>query len=123
MNKISKTMAIGLAFLLAAFTVWAADVSGKWIANAAGAELTLELKVDGAQVTGTLNNPQAGPAEIKEGKIEGDAISFHVVRTINNAETKVNWKGTVAGEEIKFTRQAEGAAAGPATEIIAKRAP
>jgi hypothetical protein len=123
MKTITKALALGLALLLSASPVWAADVSGKWIASAGGTDLTLELKVDGSSVTGTLNNPQAGPTEIKDGKLEGDAISFYVIRTINSAETKVNWKGTVAGEEIKFNRQVEGAAGGPATEIVAKRAP
>jgi len=31
---------------------------------------------------------------------------------------KITWKGKVAGDEIKFTRQAEG---GNAEEIIAKK--
>jgi hypothetical protein len=56
-------------------------------------------------------------------KISGgsDNVSFHVVRTANNATNKIQWKGTIHGEEIHFTRSVEGAP-GPGMEIIAKRA-
>jgi hypothetical protein len=102
--------------------VWAQDLTGKWTATAIGnnVAVTLDLKVAGNVVAGAILNPQSGPAEIKEGKVESDSISFHVVRTANNATNKILWRGTVEGEEIHFTRSAEGA--GPAMEIIAKRA-
>jgi hypothetical protein len=66
-------------------------------------------------------NPQSGPAEIRDGKIEGNSISFHVLRTANNATNKVLWQGTIAGEEIRFTRSVESVP-GPGMDIIAKRA-
>jgi hypothetical protein len=104
----------------------AADIGGKWIAQAGNDQLTLTFAVDGSKLTGTVDNPQAGPADIKEGKIEGDAISFHVVRKMGETEMKIMWKGKVAGSEIKFTREAQGGMGGPggggAMEIIAKRA-
>ena len=91
--------------------------------------MTLTLKVDGNTVTGTLNNSQVpGDVEIKEGKITGDEVSFFLMRTIGQAETKVLWKGKISGDEIKFTRSTEAGAAGAAggggapTEILAKRA-
>lgn len=56
-------------------------------------------------------------------KISGgsDNVSFHVVCTANNATNEIQWKGTIHGEEIHFTRSVEGAP-GPGMEIIAKRA-
>jgi hypothetical protein len=79
-------------------------------------------------LTGTVDNTQAGPTDIKEGKIEGDNISFYVVRTMGESQIKISWKGTIAGDEIKFKRQVEGGgmggpggAAAAAEEIIAKR--
>ena len=85
--------------------------------------------MDGSNVTGTLNNSQLpGDVEIKEGKITGDEVSFFLMRTIGQAETKVLWKGKISGDEIKFTRSTEGGAAGAPggggtpTEILAKRA-
>jgi hypothetical protein len=69
-------------------------------------------------VTGTLDNSMAGPTDIKEGKITGDEISFYVVRKLGENDAKITWKGKVAGDEIKFTRQAQG---NNAEEIIAKK--
>ena len=118
--------AIALLTLLA--SAWAADVAGKWSAKAQGADITLTFKVDGTALTGTVDNTQAGPTDIKEGKIEGDNISFYVVRTMGESQIKISWKGTIAGDEIKFKRQVEGGgmggpggAAAAAEEIIAKR--
>ena len=60
----------------------------------------------------------AGPTDIKEGKIDGDEVSFYVVRKIGETDTRITWKGKIAGDEIKFTRQAAG---GNSEEITAKR--
>ena len=117
--------AIGLVLVcvLAASAAWAQDLTGKWTATAVGnnVAVTLDLKVAGNVVTGAILNPQSGPAEIKDGKIEGNKISFHVVRTANNETRKVLWQGTIEGEEIHFTRSVEGATT-PAMQVIAKRA-
>jgi hypothetical protein len=115
-------------FLLSSFVLlaliasaWAADVTGQWKAQAQGADITLTFKVDGNALTGTVDNSMAGPTDIKEGKIEGDEISFYVSRKINESEMKITWKGKVAGDEIKFTRKAEGGTGGAAEEIVAKK--
>jgi hypothetical protein len=111
-----------LALLALAGSAWAADFAGKWTADAAGTLITLTFKVDGTALTGTVDNPQAGPAEIKDGKIDGDNISFYVVRKLGENDAKITWKGKAAGDEIKFVRESPGAQGGGATEIIAKRA-
>jgi hypothetical protein len=107
---------------------WAADVTGKWIAQAPGnqgnVDITLNFKVDGTTLTGTVDNPQAGPADIKDGKTDGDKISFHVVRKIGENDMKVVWKGVIAGDEIRFSREVEGGMGGgqgASPEIIARR--
>jgi hypothetical protein len=120
--RVAKGLVLACAFAAAA--AWAQDLTGKWTATAVSnsVAVTLDLKVTGNVVTGAILNPQSGPAEIKDGKIDGDKISFHVVRTRDNATTdKVLWQGTIHGEEIHFTRSVEGAP-GPAMEIVAKRA-
>jgi|WetSurMetagenome_2_1015567.scaffolds.fasta_scaffold1151025_1 hypothetical protein len=127
MMKLMKitTMFIGLIAILAfSISGLAADVNGKWAAQAQGADITLTLKVEGTALTGTLNNSQAGEVEIRDGKLNGDEISFYVVRNINDTEMKISWKGKMAGDEIKFTREVIGGQGGPgaaAAEIIAKR--
>lgn len=139
----NKVMWICLAFLLIIpASLSAADISGKWTADAPGqngnVEVTLTFKVEGQKLTGSLNNASVGSTEIKEGKIEGNKVSFHVVRDINGMEMKIIWKGEITGpDEIKFKRtweisgggfgggQGQGQGRGGAsseTEIIAKRA-
>jgi hypothetical protein len=118
-----RAIAFVLACAFAASAAWAQDLTGKWTATAVGnnVAVTLDLKVAGNVVTGAILNPQSGPAEINDGKIDGKSISFHVVRTANNATTKILWRGTIEGEEIHFTRSVEGATA-PGMQVIAKRA-
>ena len=140
MNK--KMLLIGAVMLTALVaSAWGADVAGKWIAQApAGqgtSEITLIFKVDGTGLTGTLDNSQMpGAIEIKDGKLQDNDISFHVLRTFGENEMKVLWKGKVSGDEIRFTREIEGGMMGggaggaggaggggaAADEIIAKRA-
>jgi hypothetical protein len=118
-----KYILSGAVVLLAlSACAWAADVAGTWKAQAQGVEITLTLKVDGNTLSGTLSNSQAGPADIKDGKIEGDDISFLVIRKMGESEIKISWKGKVAGDEIKFKREAQGGmGGGAAEEIVAKR--
>jgi hypothetical protein len=133
----SKIISIGAVVLFALTSAWAADVTGKWIAHAPGgqgqgdSEITLVFKVDGNSLTGTLNNSlMPGDVSINEGKVNGDDISFSLMRKFGESEMKVVWKGKISGDEIKFTREAQGGMAGgpgggagaAATEIIAKRA-
>lgn len=139
----SRLFLVG-AVILMAFTIsaWAADVAGKWIAEAPNgqqgtSEITLVFKVDGTALTGTLDNSaMPGAIELKDGKVEGDDVSFHVLRSFGENEMKVVWKGKATGDEIKFTRAIEGGMMGGGPggggagggggaapdEIIAKRA-
>lgn len=105
-----KKLLSGLCILLVvpAF-VLAADISGKWKGEAPGSEGNVELiltfKVEGTKLTGTLDNPEVGSADIKDGKVEGEAVSFHLDRNVNGMDMKIIWKGTISGEdEIKFKR-------------------
>jgi len=107
-----KMLLIGSAVLLVLLAAaYAADVTGKWVAEMPGrggqgtTQTTFDLKVDGAKLTGTMTSGQGEPAEISEGKVEGDNISFVVVRKRNDMEFKTLWKGKVSGDEIKFTRE------------------
>lgn len=83
--------------------------SGKWLIKDGDNEMKLELKAEGSQLTGTIENPQMpGAIEFKEGKIEGDKISFSYVRQMNGQDMKISWSGTLSGDEIKLKRDAGG---------------
>ena len=101
-----------LFLFLAAAAVFAADVNGKWVAQVPGRggetrEATFTFKADGNQLTGSVTTPR-GEAPISDGKIDGDDISFSQVMEFNGNQVKLNFKGKVAGDVIKFTRQREG---------------
>jgi hypothetical protein len=98
--------------LVSAVSAQAADVTGKWIAQVPGRdgqtrETTFNFKVEGEKLTGTMTGRQ-GDVPLQDGKVQGDAISFVTVMNFQGNEVKLSFKGKVAGDEIKFTRQREG---------------
>lgn len=121
-----------MALLLpCAFTVAAADISGKWFAQVPLGHLLLEptftFKVDGAKLTGTMTYPlgdQVYRLELSEGKVDGDNVSFVVVNKEPKRETTSVYKGKVAGDRIEFTlevQSGQGDGAPAEYEITAKR--
>lgn len=117
-----------LAAFLGAFAIAAsaADVTGKWVAQVPGRqgqtmEQTFNLKQDGAKLTGTISSPR-GDQEISEGKVDGDNISFVMALNFNGNSFKINYKGKVSGDEIKFSRSFEGGPDRPPVEFTAKKA-
>jgi uncharacterized protein (DUF2147 family) len=118
--KRTFTAAVLLAGALAMGTASAADIDGTWVGMVAQSEITFVLKADGEKLTGTLDNAaQPGATELKDGKIKGADVSFHVLRTLNEAETKVEWTGKLAGDELTLQRAA--VAGNEPAPVVAKR--
>jgi enterochelin esterase-like enzyme len=83
--------------------------AGHWIIKDGENEIKLELKVDGSKLSGTIVNPQMpGTIAFKDGKIEGNTISFDYVRQTNGQDIKIVWTGTLAGDELKLKRGVGG---------------
>ena len=123
--KLSRIASLALCLTFAAIMAFAADVSGKWVAQVAGRngqtmETTFNFKVAGDKLTGTITNPR-GETEISDGKVEGDTISFTRAVSFNGNDMKFLYKGKVSGDEIKFTMEREGGEGTP-REFTAKRA-
>jgi hypothetical protein len=95
-------------FLILVGAATAGDISGKWIATAENADIEMIFKVDGTTLKGTLNNPLQGEKKILGGKIDGDNISFYVIRKDGQVETRILWKGLVDGDVIRFNRVIAG---------------
>jgi hypothetical protein len=115
---------IGLAVLflaLGSLTALAADFNGKWTATVESPRgtqtITFDFHVDGAKLTGKVTTPR-GDADISDGKIDGDTISFAQVMNFNGNEFKIVYTGNADGDTIKFTRQAGDR---PAQEFVATR--
>ncbi len=124
MRKQRMSLMVGALAVVLAAALQAADVTGKWVAQVPGRdgqtrETTFTFKAEGEKLTGSVTGRQ-GDVPITDGKISGDDLSFTVVMNFQGNEVKMLYKGKVAGQEIKFTRQREG---GDQTqEFVAKRA-
>ena len=79
--------------------------------------ITFDFHVDGAKLTGKVTTPR-GDADISDGKIDGDTISFAQVMNFNGNEFNIVYTGKADGDTIKFTRQAGDR---PAQEFVATR--
>jgi hypothetical protein len=124
MNFRIASMAAALV-LAGTLVVQAADITGKWTAQVPGRdgqtrEQTFTFKVEGEKLTGTTTG-RNGDVAITDGTVKGDAIAFSVVMNMGGNDVKILYKGTVAGAEIKMTRQREGGDQPPA-EFVAKKA-
>ncbi len=97
---------------LLATVAFAADPTGKWKSEMEGRNgqtmtTIFTLKADGGVLTGTVSG-RGGETQISEGKIEGDEISFAVVRERNGEQFKMLYKGKVVGDELKLVMTMEG---------------
>ena len=116
-----------LVGLIASVLVWAADVTGKWTAEVQGRggntmTVNMNLKADGNALTGTISG-RNGETDISDGKIDGNNLSFTVVREFNGNQFKQNYKGTLDGDTIHFTLTMEGGQGqGRSRQFDAKRA-
>ncbi len=103
-----KCLAIAL---LTAMTLLGADVTGTWTGqmptrNGETRDVTFKLKQAGNTVTGAMSAFD-NDIEIKDGKIDGEKISFTVTLEIGDG-IKLLFNGTVKDNEIQMTRQREG---------------
>jgi hypothetical protein len=63
---------------------------------------------------------QMGDSAISEGKVDGDTVTFAVVRQGQNGEFRINYTGKASGDEMKIT--ASIPAMDRTFEMTAKRA-
>ena len=98
--------------LAAPFIGVAADLSGTWKSEfdsqIGRQKYTYTLKQEGDKLTGKANsevNGQKRETELSEGKVEGDKVSFVEMLNFNGNDIRITYKGTVANNEMKFTRE------------------
>ena len=84
-------------------------VAGKWLAKEGNNDVKLEIKVEGSKLSGTIENSQfPGAIEFKDGKLEGNTISFSYMRQVGGQDMKISWTGTLSGDELKLKRSVGG---------------
>jgi hypothetical protein len=127
-KKLLFVTTILLALSLAAL---AADVSGKWTFEQAGrggnpTTVTLNLKVDGMKVTGSVVRPGRNgnmEAQISDGKIDGSSIMFKTSQQMGDNTITTEYNGTINGDSISLKITRPGRDGNPMTsEATAKRA-
>ena len=121
----------GVSTTSPATTSPAVDINGTWTGTFSGGqggqpmELTYKFKGDGDTLTGTVNGGPGQWIPIKDGKINGDNLSFKVDVDSQGMKMKFNYKGVLKGDEIKlsFTMEMEGAPSmgGPPSTFTVKR--
>src|SRR5213595_2972248 len=122
-----KTSTLLLALVALPLSLLAADLTGTWKADfdtTRGLQkYTFILKQDGATVTGKVNvelDGQKREADLKEGKVDGDSVTFVEPLKIQDNEVRIVYTGKVAADGIKFTRQVGDFGS---SEAVAKRDP
>jgi enterochelin esterase-like enzyme len=69
---------------------------------------TYTLKQDGTKLTGKANSEvgeRKREAELKEGKVDGDKVSFVEMLEFQGNEMRITYTGSVSGKEMKLTRE------------------
>lgn len=102
-----KVSVIVVALLLLATPAFAADVDGKWTGTVStpmgDLPVQYEFKADGATLTGTTLGFDGGAVPIKNGKVEGDTISFTVTFDFGGMALDLSYTGVVSAGEIRMT--------------------
>jgi len=100
------------------------SVDGKWAGEAPGGRgpqpVTLTLKADGGKLTGSVAGGRGGENPIEEGTIANGMLKFKTKQMGRGGEVILDWSGTLKGDEIAFTRMAEGGQGQP-MEFTLKR--
>ena len=125
MKTIHRThkLLLGLAAgLILGVVAQAADVAGTWTWTTPGRNggpdrtNTLTLKIDASkQLTGKITTPRRGgqtaDTDITDGKLDGDNVSFAVVREFNGNSMTNKYTGTVSADtitgKVQFNRNGE----------------
>ncbi len=105
--------------------LFAADVTGTWKADfdtpRGLQKYTFTLKQDGTVVTGKIAaelDGQKREADVKEGKVDADTVTFVEPLVIQDNELRIEYIGKVSADSIKFTRKVGDFGS---TEAVAKK--
>ncbi|HLW78560.1 MAG TPA: hypothetical protein VKU44_03085 [Terriglobia bacterium] len=117
---VSIVLSAAVSGMLAAL-LFAADITGKWSGEPdQGPAFVFNFKSDGAKLTGTMQGREGKDHAIKDGKIEGDAISFSVESEWQGNPITLVMKGKIAGDAIQLRIDTQDRAWG--TDVALKRA-
>lgn len=128
-----KLLFVVTILLVVAFGAMAADVSGKWTYEQPGrgggnpTTVTITLKASGDTLTGTVSQPgrdgNAMETPISDGKVDGNNVSFKVVRSMGGNEFTIPYTGVVNGDtmDLSVTRPGRNGGDPTTAKFTAKR--
>jgi len=145
-----KLLFAGMILLAVAVVMIAADnISGKWGWETQGRDGTprpasMELKAEGAKLTGTVTGGMGGrggggggapgggapgggappaPPQISNGKVDGNNISFEVTREFGGNTMTTKYVGVVSGStmNLKITSPGRGGGDPTTVDVVAKK--
>ena len=103
----------------------AAEIDGTWKAEfetqVGVQKYVFELKADGEKLTGKAvgeRETDKSDSAITEGKIVGDTVSFVETLKFDGTDLRIEYKGKLAGDELKLSRNVGDFAT---EELVAKR--
>jgi hypothetical protein len=109
-----------------------ADPNGTWTWTMPGRnggpdrKMSLKLKTEGDKVTGKLSAPardgEIRETDIKDGKMNGEEISFKIEREMNGNTMTIKYNGKVSGDTIKGKVETERNGETQSRDWEAKRA-
>jgi hypothetical protein len=112
LSKVIVPLVATLALLLAAAPARAADVDGKWTGSLdtpmGAVQVGFNFKADGAMLTGTTTGPDGSEIAIKNGKIDGDKITFLVSIDFGGMSLDLNYEGVVKKDTVELTLDVMG---------------
>ena len=143
-----KTLFVLTILLAPTVVAIAADnITGKWVyempafgrggggggQTGPARQATLDLKVDGSNLTGSLTTPgfaRGGgdpppptTSQISNGKVNGDSFTFEVTRDFGGNSMTTKYEGSVSGSEMKLKSTSPGFNGGDprVSEMTAKK--
>jgi alpha-galactosidase len=102
---------------------YGADLTGRWVASTQipdgqKRETVIALKAEGDRLSGYMSSPQ-GDTAISEGRVNGDEISFVIVREMGGQERKIQYTGKITADGLLMKMPGFGDR--PSRELLARR--
>jgi hypothetical protein len=120
--RVSMRRLIALAALTLSVS-FAADVDGKWTTQVEGRNgprtEILTLKASGNTLSGTVTGGRGAATEISNGTVDGNSVSFTVVREFRDNKITQEFKGSLVDGQLKLTMS--GGRGGTPVEMTYKR--
>lgn len=94
-------------FLLSAAPASAADVDGKWSGSIDAGQgpinILFTFKADGTTLTGSTTGPDGMEVALRDGKIDGNNLTFKVTLDFGGMPLELSYKGVMSGKDMKVT--------------------